>query len=57
MDVSCEFLSKKNNNNSSKESQNIYKERTDFYRLNIPIIPKQKKNKFELFCYFEKYHK
>ena len=43
MDVSCEFLSKKNNNNSSKESQNIYKERTYFYRLNIPIIPKPKK--------------
>ena len=37
MDVSCEFLTKKNNN------QNIIKERTDFYRLNIPIIPKQKK--------------
>ena len=40
MDVSCEFLSKKNNN---QENQNIFKERTDFYRLNIPIIPKPKK--------------
>ena len=37
MDVSCEFLTKKNHN------ENIIKERTDFYRLNIPIIPKQKK--------------
>ena len=40
MDVSCEFLSKKNNN---QENQNIFKERTDFYRLNIPIIPRPKK--------------
>ena len=40
MDVSCEFLSKKNNN---QENQNIFKERTDFYRLNIPIIQRPKK--------------
>ena len=40
MDVSCEFLSKKNNN---QENQNIFKERTDFYRLGIPVIPRQKK--------------
>ena len=49
MDVSCEFLSKKNNNSLYQDNQigysnqNIFKERTDFYRLNIPIIPKQKK--------------
>ena len=49
MDVSCEFLSKKNNNSLYQENQmgysnqNIFKERTDFYRLNIPIIPRQKK--------------
>ena len=41
MDVSCEFLSKKNN----QENKNIYKERTDYYRLNIPIIPRNKKIK------------
>ena len=52
MDVSCEFLTKKNSNNNSLynqenplgySNQNIFKERTDFYRLNIPIIPRQKK--------------
>ena len=41
MDVSCEFLSKKNINCSNQD--NIFKERTEFYRLNIPIIPRQKK--------------
>ena len=51
MDVSCEFLSKKNNNSLYQDNQmgysnqNIFKERTDFYRLNIPIIPRQKKIK------------
>ena len=35
MDVSCEFLAKNN--------ENIFKQRTDFYRLNIPIIPLRKK--------------
>ena len=50
MDVSCEYLSKKNeiikeNNNLSSINDNIYKERTDFYRLNIPIIRQKKKLK------------
>ena len=66
MDVSCEFLTKKNSNNNSLynqenplgySNQNIFKERTDFYRLNIPIIPRKKKNKLELFSNIEKYHK
>ena len=39
MDVSCEFLTKKND----QQNQNIFKERSDFYRLNIPIIPKKRK--------------
>ena len=50
MDVSCEYLSKKNekyinNNNSISINDNIYKERTDFYRLNIPILRQKKKLK------------
>ena len=40
MDVSCEYLSKKK---SHQENQNIFKERTEFFRLGIPIIPRQKK--------------
>ena len=49
MDVSCEYLSKKNeiynNNNLVSVNDIIYKERTDFYRLNIPILRQKKKIK------------
>ena len=50
MDVSCEYLSKKNdiyidNNNQKSINDNIFKERTDFYRINIPILPQKKKLK------------
>ena len=50
MDVSCEYLSKKNeiykdNNNLISVDDHIFKERTDFYRLNIPILRQKKKLK------------
>ena len=50
MDVSCEYLSKKNeiytnNNNLVSVNDNIFKERTDYYRLNIPILRQKKKIK------------
>ena len=50
MDVSCEYLSKKNeiytnNNNLVSINDNIFKERTDYYRLNIPILRQKKKIK------------
>lgn len=50
IDVSCEYLSKKNeiyknNNNGISYNDNIFKERTDFYRLNIPILRQKKKLK------------
>ena len=50
LDVSCEYLSKKNEvikdeNNLNSINDNIFKERTDYYRLNIPIIPHKKKLK------------
>ena len=50
MDISCEYLSKKNemyedDNNLISINDNIFKERTDFYRLNIPIIRQKKKIK------------
>lgn len=50
MDVSCEYLSKKNeiiidNNNMKSLNDNTFKERTDFYRVNLPIIPQKKKLK------------
>ena len=51
MDVSCEYLSKKkeicksNDNNLVYSNDVIFKERTDFSRLNIPIIRQKKKLK------------
>ncbi len=52
LEVSCEYLSKKsevlkdnNKMNINSINDNIYKERTDFYRLNIPIIRQKKKLK------------
>ena len=50
MDVSCEYLSKKNeiykdSNNLISVDDHIFKERTDFYRLNIPILRQKKKLK------------
>lgn len=50
MDVSCEYLSKKNeiitdNNNMKSLNDNTFKERTDYYRVNLPIIPQKKKLK------------
>ena len=52
-DVSCEYLSKKNEictteNNLTIVNENIFKERTEFLRLNIPIIRQEKKIKI---CY------
>ena len=48
-DVSCEYLSKKNEttieNNLTVVNENIFKERTEFFRLNIPIIRQKKKIK------------
>ena len=50
MDISCEYLSKKNElytnkNNLVTVNDNIFKERTDYYRLNIPILRQKKKIK------------
>ena len=51
MDVSCEYLSKKNEickneyNNLVYTNDVIFKERTDFSRLNIPILRQKKKLK------------
>jgi hypothetical protein len=50
MNVSCKYLSKKNelitdNNNMESLNDSTFKERTDFYRVNLPIIPQKKKLK------------
>ena len=50
MDVSCEYLSKKNeiyknDNNLTYFHDTIFKERTNYYRLNIPILRNKKKVK------------
>ena len=50
MDISCEYLSKKNeiyidNNNLTSINDNIFKQRTDYFRLNIPILREKKKLK------------
>ena len=51
MDISCEYLSKKkeiwksNDNNLVYTNDVIFKDRTDFSRLNIPIIRQKKKLK------------
>ena len=50
MDISCEYLSKKNeiytnDNNLVSVNDNIFKKRTDYYRLNIPILRQKKKIK------------
>ena len=50
MNVSCKYLSKKNelitdNNNMESLNDSTFKEITDFYRVNLPIIPQKKKLK------------
>jgi hypothetical protein len=50
MNVSCKYLSKKNelisdNNNMESLNDSTFKEITDFYRANLPIIPQKKKLK------------
>ena len=49
LEVSCEYYSKKNeiiydeNHNIISIDDNVYKARTEYYSLNIPVIPKIKK--------------